>query len=119
MPRQNEFHEPAFPATSGTTQGELVSPKLFNVVVDNFIQTWLAMTVEDQRLDHDGLGDTVGRCLEVFYADDGMVVSRELDCLQHAMNVLVVLYRRFGLAANVAKSRKMTCHPGALRVGTL
>ena len=32
------------------------------------------MKVEDQRVAHDRLGDTVGRCLGVFYDDDGMVV---------------------------------------------
>ena len=79
VPRQNVFHVPAFLATRGSTQGGLVSPTLFNVVVNNVIRTFLDMTVEDQRVDHDGLGETVGRCLGVFYADDGMVGSRESD----------------------------------------
>ena len=33
------------------------------------------------------------------------------------MNVLVGLFRRYGLAANVAKSCTMTCQPGILRLG--
>ena len=33
------------------------------------------------------------------------------------MNVLIGLFRRYGLAANIAKSCTMTCHPGALQVG--
>ena len=37
--RQNGFHGPAFPATWITTKGSLVSPTLFNVVVDNVIRT--------------------------------------------------------------------------------
>ena len=53
----------------------------------------------------------------VFYADVGMVGSRNSDWLHHAMNVLVGLFRRYGLAANVAKSHTMICHPSALRVG--
>ena len=73
VPKQNGFHEPVFTATWVTTQGGLVSPTLFNVVVDNVIWTWLAMTVKDQRLAHNRLGETVGWCLGVFYADDGMV----------------------------------------------
>ena len=71
----NGFHRPAFPATRSTTQVGVVSPMMFNVVVDNIIITSLAMTVEDQRVAHDGLGDTVRGCLVVFYADDGMVGS--------------------------------------------
>ena len=33
------------------------------------------MTVEDQRVYHDGLVETAGLCLRFFYADDGMVDS--------------------------------------------
>ena len=61
VPSQNVFHGPAFPTTRGTTQDVLVSSTIFNVVVDNVIRTWLAMTVEDQRVDHYGLLETNGR----------------------------------------------------------
>ena len=75
VPRQNGFHGPAFLATRGTTQGGLVYSTIFNVLVDNVIRICLAKTMEDQRVDHDGLGETVGWCLGVFYADGGMVGS--------------------------------------------
>ena len=107
VPRQNGFHRPAFPATRGTTMGELVSLTLFNVVVDNTIRTWPTMTVEDQRVAHDGLGETVGRCLVVFYSKNSMVVSRDSDWLQNKMNVLVCLFRRYGQADNISKSHTM------------
>ena len=61
VPRQNGLRGPAFPATRGTMQGGLVSLTLFNVVIDNVIRSWLSMTVECPRVDHDGLGETVGR----------------------------------------------------------
>ena len=51
---------------------------------------------------HDGLGDSIGQCLGVFYANDGMVGSWDLDWLQHFMNVLVGLFRRYFLEANVS-----------------
>ena len=90
---------------------------MFNVVVENFIRTWLAMTVEDQRVAHDGLRETLGRCLGVFYADDGMFGSRDLDWLNYAMNVLFSFFRRYGLAANVAKSCMMKCQTGSIQAG--
>ena len=117
VPSQNAFHRPAFPTTRGTTQGGLVSPTLFTMVVDNVIRTWLAMMVEDQQVDQDGLVETVGRCVGVFYADDGMVGLRDPNWLQHPMNFLFGLFRRFILAANATKSRTMTCQPGTLRTG--
>ena len=113
--RQNGFHGPAFPATRVTTQGGLMPLTLFNAVVENVIRTWMAMTVEDQRVAHDGLVENFGCYLGVLYDNNGMVGSRDSDWLQHDMNVLVGLFRRYGLVANVVKSRTMTCHPGALR----
>ena len=117
VPRQNGFHRLALPDTRGRTRGGLVSPTLFNMVVDNVIRTWLSMTVEDHRVAQDGLKETIGRYVGVFYADDGMVGSRDLDWQPHALNVLVSLCRRYDLAAIVAKSCTVTCHPRELRVG--
>ena len=112
VPSQNDFHWPSFPVMRGTTQGGLVSPTLFNVVVDSVIRTWLAIKIEDQRVAQYILVETVGRCVVLFYADNCMVGSRNPDWLQHAMNFLVGLFSRYGLAANVAKSRTMIFQPG-------
>ena len=57
--RQNGFHVTAFPVTWRTTQGGVVFQTLFNVVIDNFIRIWLAMTVEDQRIDHNRMGENL------------------------------------------------------------
>ena len=73
-------------------KGGLVSPTLVSVVVENIIRTWLAITVDDQRVAHDRLREAVRRCLGVFYADDGMVGSRDSEWLQHLMNILVGLF---------------------------
>ena len=67
------------------------------------------MTVEEQRVAHDGTGEAVGRCLEVFYADDSMVGSRDSKWLHHSTNVLVGLFLQYGLASNIFKYRTMTC----------
>ena len=73
-------------------KGGLVYPTLFSVVVENIIRTWLAIIVDDQRVAHDRMREAVGRCLGVFYADDGMVGSRDSEWLQHSMNILVGLF---------------------------
>ena len=75
------------------------------------------MKLKDHMMDHGGLGETFERCLGVFYANDGMVGSQFADWLQHSMNVLVGLFRRYGLAANVSKSRTITFQPDAIRSG--
>ena len=50
------------------------------------------MTVEDQRVAHDDLGESVGECMGAFYSNDDIVGSRDPDWLQHSMNVLVSLF---------------------------
>ena len=65
---------------------------LFNVFLDAVIRTWLAMKAEDHRVAHDKLVETVGLFVGVFYADDGMVGSRDPDSLKHLMKILVGLF---------------------------
>ena len=92
VPRHNVYHGTAFPEKWGMAQGGLVSPTLFNVVVDNVIRKWVAMTEEDQRVAHDGLGEEIRRCLGGFYADDVMVGSRDPYWLQHLIHMMVGLF---------------------------
>ena len=53
--------------------------KGFNVAVGNIIRKWLAMTVADQRVAQVGMGEEVGRCLGVFYANERIVGSIDTD----------------------------------------
>ena len=92
VPRQNVYHGPAYPVIQGTTQGGLVSPTIFNVVVDNAVRIWLSVIVEYQRVYHDGLREAFRRCLGFFYTNYGMVGSRDPDWLQHSINMLVGLF---------------------------
>ena len=81
MPKQNCYHGPAFSAIKGTIQGGHASQTLFNIALENFIQTWLEITVEDHRVAHDGMVEAVRQFLGVFYTDDGIVVSRDAEGL--------------------------------------
>ena len=53
----------------------------------------------------------------VFYTDYCIFGSRDPDCLQHSMSVLVSPFLWYGIAANVSNSRLMTCKTGAFRLG--
>ena len=87
--------------------------------MDNVIRTWLAMTVEYQRVTHDRMGEAIGRCLGFSYANDFMVGSRDVEWLHHLIRVLVGLFWWYGLVANISKSQTMTFQPVALRLGCL
>ena len=87
------------------------------MVVDIVVWHWLSMTLEDVAVIHYGLGHVVGRSLEVFYAEDGLIGSRYPKWLQGGLNVLIGPFLRIGLMDNVAKSKTITCHQGAIWLG--
>ena len=93
----NGYHGPKFRATRSTTQGRIVSPALFNVVVDSVVRHWLSLTVEDEAVIQDRLGHAVDWILGVFYADDGTLGSWDLEWIQGALNVIIRLFWRKGV----------------------
>ena len=48
-----------------------------NVDFNSVVQTWLLITVEDDVVVHDRLGNTVGQIMSVIYADDEILGFRE------------------------------------------
>ena len=73
--------------------------------------------MEDKSAVHDGLGMEVGRSLGVFYADYGLIGLRDPEWLKEALNVLIGLFYRVELMANIANSKNTTCQPGELHTG--
>ena len=76
---QNHYHCPHFKLTMGTNQGGLVLPTLSNLILDSVVRICLALMVEDQLVAQKRLELAVGRCLGLFYTNDGMVGSQSLE----------------------------------------
>ena len=111
---QNGYQGPHFKTTRGITQGRLISPTLFKLIVDNLVCNWLALMLDDQLVAYDGLVLALGRCIGIFYANGCMLVLRGPEWLQVPLNVIIGLFRRYRLVANVTNSKAMTCHLDAL-----
>ena len=92
---QNGYHGTHFKETRGTTQGRLISPTLFYLIVNNVVRNWLSLTVEDKLVAHEVLVLVVGRCLGLLYSDDSVVGLQDLEWLNVALNVLIGLFRRY------------------------
>ena len=92
---------------------------LFNLIVDNVVRKWLALMAEDQLVDQEGLGISVGRCMGLFYACYDMVGSRDPEWLQVDLNVLIGLLQLYGMVWNIAKYKSKTCQPKTVRYGIL
>lgn len=112
--KQGGCYGEAFKPTRGTTQGDVISPTLFNIEVDAILRCWF--------LDL-GLPDSTQKSLKpvvqdfhvLFYVDDGYVGSSISPQLQTAFDKLIQLFDRVGLRTNPNKTKAMTCTPGYLR----
>ena len=61
-----------------------------------------------------GVGEEIRQFLATFYADDGLVQSRDPVRLQALLDTLVSLFERVGLRTNVSKTKTMVCIPGRI-----
>ena len=67
--------------------------------------------------DSDGqLAVRVKELSTIFYVNDGYIALRDAEFLQEALNILVVTFKRTGLAMNTKKMQAMVCMPGKIRV---
>ena len=84
--RSGWSHGTAFRPTRGATQGGILSPSLFNIVVDTVVRKWYADVMADIISANTGLeGEAVGRISTLFYVDDGLVGSLDPNWLQDAI----------------------------------
>ena len=92
------------------TQGDPISPTIFNVVVDTVVRHWVSVMVEgaEERGKH---GQEGRHQNSLFYADNGMVASSDLRWLQGEFSTLVGLLERVGLQTNGGKTVGMICRP--------
>ena len=108
--RAGGYYGTGFKRGRGVTQGDPLSPTIFNVVVDVVVRHWVTLEVEEA--DMRGERGREGRHqVALFYADDGMLVSSDPQWLQWAFTQLVGLFDRVGLNTNTGKTVGMTCRP--------
>ena len=92
------------------TQGDPLSPTIFNVVVDAVVSHWVTVMVEGSE-ERGVRGQEGMHHNNLFYADNGMVASSDPQWLQDTFSTLVGLFNRVGLDTNARKTVGMVCHP--------
>jgi hypothetical protein len=75
-------------------QGDPLSPTLFNIVVDTIIRAWLASQQNGDNKATEGFIRNFAARIACFYADGGMIGSRDSNWLQHSIGVLAGLFER-------------------------
>ena len=108
--RAGGYFGTGFKGARGVTEGNPLSPTIFNVVVDAVVCHWVTLTVE--KAETQGERGREGRHqAALFYADDCIVASSDPRWLQWAFNTLVILFDCVVLKKNVGKTVSMTCRP--------
>ena len=108
--RAGGYYGDAFKGARGVTQGNPLSPTIFNVVVDAVVRHWVTMSMDNTEKRGER-GEEGRHQAALFYADNGMVASSNPRWLQWAFNALVSLFERVGLQKNVGKTVSMVCKP--------
>ena len=91
-----------FKGHQGVNQGGPLSPTIFNMVLDAVICCWFMLVLVEEAVP-DGFGWAVQWPEALFYVDDGLLASPRPAWLQVVLDVLKVLFYRFGLQTNVTK----------------
>ena len=108
--RAGRYYGKAFKGARGVTQGDPLSPTIFNVVVDAVVRHWID-GIFDEAEEKGETGQEGQHQLAVFNADDGKFVSSDPAWMQGAFSALVAIFDRVGLRTNVGKTVSMACHP--------
>ena len=108
--RASGYYGRAFKSDRGVTQGGPLSPTIFNLMVDAIVREWIYQMVAT------GFDTTDIRVIAaVFYADDGLIATRDPAVLQDAFDLLTDLFDRVGLATNETKTEVMVFLPDRIR----
>ena len=108
--RAGGYYGTGFKGERGVTQGDPLSPTIFNMVVDAVVRHWVTLAVKEAETRGER-GKEGRHQASLFYADDGMVSSSDPRWLQWVFTTLVGLFDRVGLNKNTGKTVSMTCRP--------
>jgi exonuclease III len=96
-PRAGGVYGPRVTVRAGVRQGDVISPLLFNLMVDAILR----YTDREKP-------DLLARVQTIFYADDGRLGGEEADKVQEVMDFVADLFERMGLEVNTSKTVSMT-----------
>ena len=99
IPKQAGCYGTAFNTSRGVRQGDIISPTVFNIVVDAVINYCEAV----YKTSHPG--KELPKV--IFYADDGVISGDDASLVQNMLDLYTDAFLRIGLKMNVDKTKAM------------
>ena len=93
------------------TQGDPVSPNIFNMVLDAEARATMMEVYILQETQH-GMGWSAWDQEIIFYSDDGRIAWRNPIWFQGMLTKLVRMFERMYIDTNMGKTKSMKCMPG-------
>ena len=98
--------EHSFPINRGVRQGDVLSPLLFNAVLEHAVEKWKQqLSVEGFAL---SLDPTHPRLTNIRYADDLLLFGKSLSEVVVMLEKLVTILKLYGLDLNMTKTKIMS-----------
>ena len=92
------------------TQGDPLSPTIFNAVVDEVVRHWVKMALAEAEKRGERWNEDRHQAA-LFYTDNGMVAYSSPRWIKWDFDTLVSLFERVGLRTNVGKTVSMVFRP--------
>ena len=97
------------------TQGDTVSPNIFNIVVDAVVRIRVVLLdVCGPQEAHHGFGWSSSENCIFFYADDDQIAERNPVWMQMTMAEIVRILDRVGIQINLGNTKVMLCDSGLI-----
>ena len=109
--KSGKFFGSLFRTERGVTQGDPVSPTIFNIVVDVVVREVLLKSCGPQK-SHHGFVWLRGKHNICFHADDGQIAGHNLIWVQTTLTEMVRMFKRVVLQTFLRKNKAMVCLPG-------
>lgn len=101
VPRQSGYFGKPFRAHRGVRQGDIMSPLIFNIMVDAVVRHWRHLKQQQNTKES-----------AVFYADDGLLTGTDAALVQDSMDIITKGFSSLGLKMNAAKTEFLVLKGG-------